>query len=134
MPHSTFRYPFEFKMLDWTGELARELGIEGNPPRAFIVVIDLHTGIALPLRDIQPHEGRNAMNNCAALLTTAIMFDPFDWPEYSALEWVNLPRAVIEALRGSPWTPANFQPMRPSCSTHTPDAPSQWPESWDVIF
>jgi hypothetical protein len=124
MPHSTFAYPFEWKVCEWAGSLSQAR--TGTLRRILLTLTPDAAGnrftLDLPTGDIQ-----QAKERLKRAGTRFLFFDPFDAPEYTWLEWLHISREAMEQLLGQEFVAADF--INPTEGKQQP-----YPETWGVMF
>lgn len=124
MPHSTFAYPFEWKIGEWAGSLSH---VRAGMLRRFLLtsVSDAagsHVTLDFPAQDVQ-----HTKEQLKRAETPFLFFDPFDAPEYTWLEWFRVTRPAMERLLGQQFADADFTSLKDG--RHQP-----YPETWGVMF
>jgi hypothetical protein len=122
MPRSTVSHAFEHGILAWA-EHFREgdgfLAVFG--PTGTIAEIYVAEA-AQSGRRLVSHELKDRITQQHS---SWMFFDPFDWPEYTWLEWHQVPRTTLEQMLGEPWRKA-FDASAGSLK--------ELPETWSVMF
>lgn len=97
MPHTTFSYPFEWKVHAWAQRLR---GGDG-----FVAVLGEGGDIIRTVEGDDASPGGRCVSHALKEEATRgearwISYDPFDAPEYAWLQWQGVPRATWERLLG----------------------------------
>lgn len=126
MPRSTYRYPFEEKVLGRAGRLSEQVG---GSDRAFLMVLDgdgavrsLEFGPAVD--DFRTAVGREHHAGGAYLF-----YDPFDAPEWTYLAWRGVDRTTMERWVGAPFEVEDFLSRFDARG-----AAIDFPSDWSVMF
>jgi hypothetical protein len=121
MPHSTQEYAFEFRVLDLVGGLCIRLAGEA---RRMLLCFDRDGAL------LKAAIGADAAPDAA--LDVWLLYDPFDAPEYTYVEWHGVSRQTMERLMGAAFVAADFEatgPRRPRRRTL-----QDFPSDWGVMF
>lgn len=124
MPHSTFAYPFEWKVGAWAGSLSQ---MRTGKLRSFLLTLvsdaaGNHFTLDFPAQDAQHEKEQLQGAN-----TPFLLFDPFDASEYTWLEWSRVSRPAMERLLVQQFVDADFTSLK--------DGSQQpYPETWGVMF
>jgi hypothetical protein len=132
MPHTTFAYPFEWKVCEFAGNLAATLA---GGDRSFVMVLD-EAGAVLFLTFERPASSwPEFVRGLEQADRPHLFYDPFDAPEYVWVAWHRVGRAAMERLLGQPFEDADFVRF-PTASSRGPDLrpPASFPSSWGVMF
>jgi hypothetical protein len=114
MPHTTVRYPFEYKML---AAVCTKLGRD-----------DLRA-LAEPGGEFRTSPiSEYHLSELKESLPKRVFYDPFEPMEYRWLEWTGLPRALAESWLNVQFVPEDFRDLRGEKPL------SEFPENWDVMF
>jgi hypothetical protein len=131
MPHTTFEYGFEWRVL----ELAQTVCQSGaRSVRTCLIPLDRSGARVSLVVDLRPHEWLPAKERLRQEGQPYLFFDPFDAPEYTWLEWFQVDRAAMERLLGRPFAEADFAPLVGRRRAPRLDPPGTFPESWGVMF
>jgi hypothetical protein len=114
MPHTTFRYPFEAKMLE---AVVKKIGRDdlralAEPGGEFATT---------PISERRLSELKDS-------LPARVFYDPFEPMEYRWLEWQKLSRALAESWLGVRLAPDDFRDFRGE------EVLPEFPEDWGVMF
>lgn len=124
MPHSTFAYPFEWKVGAWAGALSQA---HMGTLRPFLLTLVSDTAGYPFTLDFQAEAVQQARERYTPIDTPFLFFDPLDAPEYTWLEWSGFPRATMEQLIGQAFDDVDFISLK--------DGRQQpYPETWSVMF
>ncbi len=127
MPHSTCRFPFEWKIREWVAGLSRTLAGDAHYPLLILLTAE---GVVQRIV-LGPSPQTHDDGEWEALRRTAsawLSYDPFEGPEYQYVSWEGITQSTIERLLGSALGPADL--------TAQPAAPETipFPEKWGVMF
>ena len=134
MPRTTYAYPFEWKVLNFAGDQSSRLTARENP-QGFLMQFD-EPGSVNRMEFGCPDEGWHVLKQaCIDTGSAFLLFDPFDAPEYTWLEWQGIQRATMERLLGEAFEAPDFK----KADVSTPAAPDlkpagAFPDSWSVMF
>lgn len=126
MPHTTFAYPFEWKIHAWAQRFrggAGFLALVGEVGE-FVRVVEadrVSFGNRCVSHAVKEAETRGAPR--------WIFYDPFDAPEYAWLEWQGVPQIMWEWLLELPFAPEDLRAFRGEAA-----ALAEVPAAWGVMF
>jgi len=95
MPQSEVQYDFETKIVIWAAGLSRAL--TGEEDRPFLVTFG-EDGTVQRVQFYQGHHTARLREEIEQLDSSHLFFDPFDWPEYCAVSWSNVPIRSMKRL------------------------------------
>jgi hypothetical protein len=121
----TAKYPFEWKVFKWASHFSHRITGEN---RGFVLILCEGCARAIYFGE----EAERLPPNADAMKQAHeswLIYDPFEGPVYTTIEWQNAPRSAVERLIGGPFDSGDF-----FCAT--PDAASlaAFPETWNVMF
>jgi len=124
MPHSTCRYPFEWKILEWASRLSTAL--TGHPHYPFLAFFasdgqlrQIHFGDAPERHDDAAWQ---VLREAAPMW---LAYDPFEGPEYAHIHWQQVPKATFERLLGTPFSAEDLTAGAQGI---------EFPSTWGVMF
>lgn len=124
MPRATCRYGFEGKVFAWAGGFSHTL--TGHVHYPFLVIFGADGAARQVLVGESPERHDEAKWQAAREGAESwLVYDPFDGPVYTYIEWTNVDREVMERLLGAPFEPGDFA---------SEGEPADFPSSWDVMF
>ena len=107
MPRATYKYRFEWTILEWAWKLSTAFCGRAHYP--FLILFSA-SGVADRLV-FGPTPAPYDENDWTQLREHApgwFEFDPFDFPEYQYLSWEGLERQTVERLIGTTFGPEDF--------------------------
>ena len=139
MPHTTFRYGFESRVLGAMGRLVQPwVSLTGNSPTCLLIIDgDGSVTVKFSPRQVKSRESLDQKARLAETAAAYLFYDPFDVPEYEWLEWSNIDRGTMEALIGEQFVPGDFTPVRyapGSSAGATSEESTEYPRTWGVMF
>jgi hypothetical protein len=123
MPFSTCKYDFEVKVLKYTHGVCRALIGKLVP---FIMIFHKDGSI----QRIHFDNVTELLDKVRGKETGYLLFDPFDEPEYSYVEWNHINRLQMETLLEVAFEPGDFV-ARKHDEVYLQVS---FPESWKVMF
>jgi hypothetical protein len=124
MPHSTSRYRFEWKVLDWASRLSTAL--TGHPHYPFLVLFTPDGQLRqIHLGDAPERHDDAVWQRLRAAAPAWLAYDPFEGPEYTYLQWQDVPKATFERLLGATFTTEDLTAA---------DQGIEFPATWGVMF
>ena len=133
MPHSTFGYPFEWKVLGYAQGLSE--GRAGSIFAPFLLRLDARGSIER-IDFEAPEEGWPSRGmRLAASQAAHLLYDPFDAPGHIWLAWQGIDRPAMERLLGERFDDSDFALADGATSRFRPlKASSAFPSAWAVMF
>lgn len=123
MPRSTVKYIFEFKVLGGASAFSSRVTGENT---AFLILFDYNWTVQRILFGNVADESRSGLTDSNSKF---FLYDPFDAPEYTFIEWKNLNREILERIMDYPFSEEDL-------NTISVDAPRlhKFPNTWTVMF
>jgi hypothetical protein len=124
MPRASYKYQFEWKILEWAWKLS--WAFCGGSHYPFVILFGA-SGVADRLV-FGPAPETHDENEWKRLLERApawLAFDPFEGPEYQYLSWEGLERQTVERLIGITFGPEDFG---------SEEGTIAFPTKWGVMF
>ena len=131
MPHTTFDYGFERKILAAVQELIHS---RTGSLDTCLVVLDGDGDVKSLVHEPPPEGWSFAKNKLRSEGRPYIFLDPFDAPDHTWLDWFGVHRSTIERLVGKPFEESDFVPLRRLRRAPRLDPPKSYPESRGVMF
>ena len=135
MPRATYGYDFEFKVFHFAMDFASRM--TGSAGSMFVMLFDEQGRVSQTFFDadrnpMRPHPWATWLEELHESDRPFFLFDPFDMPEYSWLQWRRLGRETMERLLGAPLEDADFDKGRPTAPDL--DEEGRFPPTWGVMF
>jgi hypothetical protein len=125
MDHATYQYSFEWKILDWCGQLSKTM--TGNSHRAFFLVVDERGEVA----QVFFAEGKRMDYQRAEFLRSHnhgwLNYEPYPAPSDYSVSWRNISLEAIERLVGTRFPEGDFVSERTGEKI-------VFPEAWAIGF
>ena len=142
MPHSTFRYPFEWKVFQATNKIFQSAhrsltdvhsNLNSRESDSFLILFD-QFGAAQSIR-YQSSAEQRLTRLCEQFSQDGhsfFLYDPFDLPEWVWVGWNHIEKSTMEHLIGLRFVESDFVPRftRPSQTRE----PMDFPHTWGVMF
>jgi hypothetical protein len=118
MPHSTFEFPFEGKVLRWASTMSEQLTRSRHG--GFLLVLNA-AGVAQALHcEADGPNWRTMQQHVQAAGEPHLFYDPFEGPEYTWISWRGIPCPLMERLLGASFTPEDFVSVKTKARTEYP--------------
>lgn len=135
MPHTTFAYGFESKVVSFAHDLSLRF-TTGESLRSFLLVLDLSGNVrSLSFAD-GSRQWRDSIQEIVDSDTPHLFYDPLDdGMEYAWLSWKGIEQPVMERLVGQRFEEGDFLPL-PDFARRAGrlDPDMRFPQSWGVMF
>ena len=132
MPHATFRFPFEFKMLSWAADLSSLMTGEN---RCFLLILDSEGAVRQLLFGENEYDyDRETWQVAMQSNPCWLLYHPFDGPVHTYMQWQNIQRTTLERLMGKQFEEADFAKKFLPQFPQTVDERVEFPASWNVMF
>lgn len=125
MPTSTARYRFEFRILDWAETFGR--GLCGTRCSFFIGLREDGTVRRVYLAPPGDRLDGGKKAALADAYSAWFLYSPYEASGTGYVEWLSLPREVVERWLQRPLEGPDFLDVRTTTSR------DEWPVSWRVI-
>jgi len=132
MPHATFRFPFEFRMLSWAADLSHLMTGEN---RCFLLILDAE-GVVCQLLFGEDEYNYDQETWQAAMRSNPcwLFYHPFDGPVHTYMQWQNVQRTTLERLMGQQFEEADLIERVLPQSPQATGERVEFPASWNVMF
>jgi hypothetical protein len=125
MPHATCEFGFEWEVFRWCGGFSNRM--TGKDYKAFFIALDESGSVTQLVFSDTKSFGFERKETVRSDCTAWIFYDPFDAPEYCAIEWGNVHRETMERLMAKQFSEDDF-------ISEKTKARMEYPASWFVMF
>lgn len=125
MPHSTFDYLFEMKVMSFAGKFSYKISSDN---KTFLMTFDSNGSISKIVFEKPEPSWFDYLKQLKEQDVSYLFYDPFDAPEYTWVEWNNIEQQAMDRLIGEKFEDKDFISIIKNQSKQS------YSSTWSVMF